>query len=111
MHVLTSLTGVEALLRGLEGTTHGQPFYAGWGLTIDLAGRIARRRRLLKLPELAAAVLILYPRYLDPNDQQPCAPERLLQRFGELRRPRETWLTRARKWQGRFAKLIGRTSD
>ena len=33
VHVLTSLTGFEALMRGCAVTCHGTPFYAGWGLT------------------------------------------------------------------------------
>ena len=33
LHVLTSLAGFEALLRGLEVHCWGLPFYAGWGLT------------------------------------------------------------------------------
>ncbi|NIJ09426.1 capsule polysaccharide export protein KpsC/LpsZ [Sphingomonas vulcanisoli] len=111
VHVLTSLTGFEALLRGLEVTTHGRPFYAGWGLTADLAGPVARRTRRVALPELVAAALILYPRYLDPEVEQLCTPEQLLQRFAQRRYPRETWLTRVRKWQGRIAKLIGTTTD
>ena len=37
VHVLTSLTGFEALLRGKMVICYGQPFYAGWGLTNDLA--------------------------------------------------------------------------
>ena len=40
VHVLSSLTGFEALLREREVTVHGQPFYAGWGLTRDLAPAI-----------------------------------------------------------------------
>ncbi|WP_413889523.1 hypothetical protein [Candidatus Aalborgicola defluviihabitans] len=33
VHVLTSLTGFEALLQGKRVVCHGQPFYSGWGLT------------------------------------------------------------------------------
>ncbi|MCT7656493.1 hypothetical protein MBH78_21360 [Oceanimonas sp. NS1] len=36
VHVLTSLTGLEALVRGKPVTVWGQPFYAGWGLTTDI---------------------------------------------------------------------------
>ncbi len=35
VHVITSLTGFEALLRGIAVTAYGIPFYAGWGLTRD----------------------------------------------------------------------------
>jgi capsular polysaccharide export protein len=65
VHTLSSLTGFEALLRGLKVVTYGMPFYAGWGLTED---RLVcpRRSRELSLNELVAATLILYPVYVDP---------------------------------------------
>jgi capsular polysaccharide export protein len=62
VHVMTSLAGFEALLRGKRVVVHGQPFYAGWGLTQDLAP-IARRGRPLALDALVAGALILYPAY------------------------------------------------
>ena len=67
VHVLTSLSGFEALLRGIPVTTYGQPFYAGWGLTTDLEleARVqARRTRQLTLDELVAGALLLYPTYV-----------------------------------------------
>ncbi len=64
IHVLTSLAGFEALLRNKPVTCHGQPFYAGWGLTDDALPH-PRRRRRLGLDELVAGALILYPLYLD----------------------------------------------
>ncbi|WP_454742852.1 capsular polysaccharide biosynthesis protein [Cupriavidus necator] len=63
VHVLTSLAGFEALLRGTPVTTHGTPFYAGWGLTSDHY-RAPRRHRKLTLDMLVAGTLILYPRYV-----------------------------------------------
>jgi capsular polysaccharide export protein len=102
VHVLTSLAGFEALLRGREVVTHGVPFYAGWGLTRDLAGPLPRRGRTLSLPELVAGALILYPRYLDPVTRLPCPPEVMMARLSEQRRPRPTWLTRVRDMQGRL---------
>lgn len=62
VQVITSLTGFEALLRGLPVTCHGLPFYAGWGLTTDIFTS-PRRGRQLSLDALVAAALILYPRY------------------------------------------------
>jgi capsular polysaccharide export protein len=85
VHVLTSLTGFEALLRGLPVTCWGMPFYAGWGLTDDRGalppGMLPRRRRAT-LDELVAAALILYPRCIDPLTLLPCAPELLIERMG-----------------------------
>lgn len=67
VHVLTSQSGFEALLRGVPVTTYGQPFYAGWGLTqdTDLKPEVqARRTRQLSLDELVAGALLLYPTYV-----------------------------------------------
>jgi capsular polysaccharide export protein len=64
VHVMTSLVGFEALLRGLDVHVYGQPFYAGWGLTQD-ANPPARRTRKLSLDELVAGTYLLYPRYLN----------------------------------------------
>jgi capsular polysaccharide export protein len=106
VQVLTSLTGFEALLRGREVTCHGMPFYAGWGLTHDLAPVPARRGRDLTLEQLVAAVLILYPRYLDPVTHLPCPPEILIDRITDGTAPnRLRWITCLRQFQGRLTKM------
>lgn len=64
VHVLTSLAGFEALLRGKRVVCYGAPFYAGWGLTQDRV-LVSRRSRRLSLDGLAAVTLILYPRYVE----------------------------------------------
>ena len=103
VHVLTSLTGFEALLRRRDVTCHGVPFYAGWGLTRDLAEVPDRRGRRLTLDELIAAVLIVYPRYLDPVTGLPCTPEVLIRRFGDgVAHNRLGWVTKLRQAQGRL---------
>jgi capsular polysaccharide export protein len=80
VHTLTSLTGFEALLRGLPVTCWGAPFYAGWGLTEDRLP-VPRRTRRLALDELVAVALILYPRCVDPLTELPCPPEVVLDRL------------------------------
>jgi capsular polysaccharide export protein len=110
VHTLTSLAGFEALLRGRKVVAYGRPFYAGWGLTTDMAP-IDRGRRL-SLEELVAGALILYPRYLDPVTRLPCPPEIVVERLDdpELWRPGPLVLGRraqglaVRQWRG----LIGR---
>jgi capsular polysaccharide export protein len=62
VHTISSLVGFEALLRHIPVVCHGQPFYAGWGLTQDLTP-ISRRTRTLSLPMLVAGTLMRYPRY------------------------------------------------
>lgn len=102
IHVLTSLAGFEALMRGKPVTTHGVPFYAGWGLTLDLGHVPARRTRRRTIDELVAATLLIYPRYLDPVSRLPCSAELLVERMtqglAEIRSP----LVEIRKLQGRL---------
>jgi len=77
VHVITSLAGFEGLLRGKKVTCYGQPFYAGWGLTTDVAA-VARRTRSLSLDELVAGALILYPTYVSRKTGRFTSPERAL---------------------------------
>lgn len=105
VHVLTSLAGFEALLRGRDVTTHGVPFYAGWGLTRDLGAVPPRRTRKRTVDELVAATLILYPRYLDPVTRLPCEPEVLVKRIADGEATVRSPLVRVREIQGRINRL------
>ncbi|GAF61710.1 capsular polysaccharide export system protein KpsC [Psychrobacter sp. JCM 18903] len=76
VHTISSLTGFEALLRGLDVTCYGLPFYAGWGLTADIDAQLSpkadyleRRKRdtTLTLEQLLYCALIRYPLYRLPN--------------------------------------------
>ncbi len=100
VHVLTSLTGFEALLRGKAVTTHGVPFYAGWGLTEDLGEIPPRRTTRRNLSELVAASLILYTRYLDPITGLPCGADILIKRLQNGVTAPKSALTRFRQFQG-----------
>lgn len=111
IHVLTSLAGFEALLRGKEVITHGVPFYAGWGLTRDLGAVPARRTAERSLDELVAAVLIAYPRYLDPVTRLPCPVEVLIERMIADEAATPTFLERLRTLQGQARRgLAGKGS-
>lgn len=111
VHVLTSLSGFEALLRGCEVTCHGTPFYSGWGLTRDLADVPDRRGRSLTLDQLVAGVLLLYPRYLDPVTGLPCPPEVLVQRMAHGKAGnRLGWIGPVRRAQGRMMARIRKRS-
>ena len=78
VHVATSLTGFEALLRGIPVVCHGQPFYAGWGLTSDV-DPLRRRTRKLSLDQLVAGTLIVYPRYSSRTTSRRISPELALE--------------------------------
>lgn len=107
VHVLSSLAGFEALMRGREVTCHAAPFYAGWGLTRDLGAVPERRSRKLTLDALVAGVLILYPRYLDPVTGLPCPPEVLVGRMAGARAVnRLGWIAPLRRWQGRLMSMF-----
>jgi capsular polysaccharide export protein len=77
VHVLSSLAGFEALLRGKKVVCHGLPFYAGWGLTHDVLNT-PRRSRTLSIDELVAGVLLMYPRYVSRATRLPCTAEQAL---------------------------------
>lgn len=100
VHVITSLAGFEALLRGKSVTTHGVPFYAGWGLTRDLGPIPKRRTRKRSLDELVAATLLLYPRYLDPVTRLPCPVEVLVDRMANGQADITSPFITLRHWQG-----------
>ena len=78
---MTSLTGFEALLRGIIVTCLGTPFYAGWGLTRDHGRVPARRQARPTLEGLVHATLIDYPRYRDPVTGLPCTVEVIVDRL------------------------------
>ena len=76
VHTISSLTGFEALLRGLDVTCYGLPFYAGWGLTTDIDAKLSpkadylerrKRQTSLTLEQLLHCTLIDYPLYRIPN--------------------------------------------
>jgi capsular polysaccharide export protein len=95
VHVLTSLAGFEALLRGVEVHTWGLPFFAGWGLSHD---RLAcpRRGRQLQLDELVYGALVAYPRYVSRHSGLFIEPEHAIEELLEWSRepPRSPTLWR-----------------
>ncbi len=104
VHVLTSLAGFEALLRGRAVTCYGQPFYSGWGLTQDLIA-LPRRNRILRIDELVAGVLILYPRYMSRRSGALISPEQALDEllaWRERARPAVPW------WRSAFRMVLRR---
>lgn len=106
VHVNTSLAGFEALMRGKSVTTYGVPFYAGWSLTDDQGEVPARRTARRTIDELVAAVLLEYPRYLDPVTGLPCPPEVVVDRLIQGRTPASNLIVGLRRVQGRIMRRI-----
>ncbi|MFN7678804.1 MAG: capsular polysaccharide biosynthesis protein [Cyanobacteriota bacterium] len=108
VHVLTSLAGFEALLRGVEVHTWGLPFYAGWGLTHDKLAS-PRRGRPLDLDQLVYATLIAYPRYVSRHSGLFIEPEEAVRELvawrAEPPHPLGWWRRVFRHW-GRWADRI-----
>jgi len=82
VHVLSSLAGFDALLRGKRVCTYGLPFYAGWGLTDD-ALKQPWRQRELTLDMLVAGVLLRYPIYWDWRTRLFTTPESVVRLLGQ----------------------------
>lgn len=105
VHVNTSLTGFEALLREKPVTCHGLPFYAGWGLTTDKSDN-RRRQRTLTLPQLVAATLIDYPLYLSRTSGTFTTPENTLQELQQWREQSATWPDRFQAECGKWTRKL-----
>ena len=83
VHVMTSLTGFEALFRNRKVVVYGQPFYSGWGLTTDMTLN-TRRKRLLSLDQLVAGVLIEYSMYVSKTTTNWVRPEMALELVAKI---------------------------
>ena len=66
LHTITSLSGFEALLRGIKVVCYGLPFYAGWRLTNDFY-HSERRCRNVNLETLIYITLVEYTTYNLPQ--------------------------------------------
>jgi capsular polysaccharide export protein len=77
VYTITSFSGFEAALRGIDVDLFGFPFYGGWGFTNDRHSipLSEKRRRQLKPAEVLAGALVLYPDYFHPVTGQRISPE------------------------------------
>lgn len=81
VYVVSSQLGFDALLAGVPVTCFGIPFYAGWGLTDDRAKDPHSRRQPATIEQLAAAALLDYTIYLEPETFAAIDLETALQRL------------------------------
>ena len=97
LHTMTSLSGFEALLRGVPVVTWGQPFYAGWGLTEDKyppEDRLQSR----SLVELVFITLVKYPVYIDWDTGLYATPEWMVEKFSEQKAKTNQQQSRWHRW-------------
>jgi len=85
VYTVTSQVGFEALIWGKRVRTFGMPFYAGWGLTDDELPAPSRRETAT-LEKLVNAALVLYPKYIDLETDEPCEVERAIEYIAFQRR-------------------------
>ncbi|HDZ8846003.1 TPA: capsular polysaccharide biosynthesis protein [Aeromonas veronii] len=90
VYTVSSQLGFEGLLLGKPVYCFGMPFYAGWGLTHD-SKQCERRNVKVSLPQLVAAALICYPRYLDPVLGQRCEVEEVVAIIARQIKPAPRW--------------------
>ena len=84
VYTVSSLTGFEALIRGLPVRCFGMPFYAGWGATRDELSS-ARRTRTRTTEELFVGAYLLCTRYINPLSGEPATLEDTIERLVEMR--------------------------
>lgn len=89
VYTVSSQLGFEAILAGHRPHVFGQPFYAGWGLTHDVAP-LPRRSRNLTRVQMFAAAMILAPVWYDPCRDRLCSFEEAVDQLeAEVRAFRE----------------------
>ncbi len=80
VYVVSSLLGLEALVRGLPVRVFGLPFWAGWGASADELSCLRRTRRLTP-EQIFSAAYLLYARYVDKLGGQACGIETVIERL------------------------------
>ena len=106
LHVMTSLAGFEALVRGKTVHCWGIPFYSGWGLTIDhliCSRRVAKR----SLAELVYIAHCFYPRYIHWGTKRFTTPERLIHALKMEKTIQPVEQSKTLKWFGKVKRKAG----
>lgn len=126
VYTVSSQLGFEAIMAGHRPNVFGQPFYAGWGLTVDRhPGGLPRRGRQLSRAQLFAGAMILYPKWYDPYRDRLCTLEdaiaTLESQVRAWREDRHGWAAQGmRLWKraplqkffgGQRRVVFGKTSD
>lgn len=112
VYTVSSQLGFEAIYAGHKPRVFGQPFYAGWGLTVD-EFPVPRRTRKLTRAQLFAGAMLLYPKWYDPYRDRLCPLEDTMEALAaQTRAWREDYrgwtASRMRMWKrGPLQKFFG----
>ncbi len=101
VYTVSSQLGFEAIYAGHKPRVFGQPFYAGWGLTVD-EFPVPRRQRTLTRAQLFAGAMIIYPRWYDPYRDQLCDLETAMEALAAQSR---AWREDHRGWTASAMRL------
>lgn len=101
VYTVSSQMGFEAIYAGHKPRVFGQPFYAGWGLTLD-ERPLPRRQRSLTRAQLFAATMMLYARWYDPYRDQLCSLEDAI---SQLEAQARAWREDHTGWNGHGVRL------
>lgn len=101
VYTVSSQMGFEAIYAGHKPRIFGQPFYAGWGLTLD-ERPVPRRHRQLTRAQLFAASMMLYPRWYDPIRDDLCELEEVI---GQLEAMTRAWREDRLGWNAHGIRL------
>lgn len=86
VYAATSLLGMEALIHGRKVKSYGWNFYTGWGLTEDRCPSARpTRKQNVSLERLFEAAYLQYSHFFDPDTEESCEMDRILDHF-ELQR-------------------------
>ena len=94
VYTVSSGLGFEAIHAGHKPRVFGQPFCAGWGLTVD-ENPVARRQRTLTRSQLFAGAMILAATWYDPYRDRLATIEEAMQALAAQAR---AWRDDQRGW-------------
>ncbi|PDT80570.1 hypothetical protein CO676_26580 [Sinorhizobium sp. BJ1] len=118
VYTISSLVGMEAVMRNIPVTTVGLPFYAGWGVTDDRCSErrgwkvYQRRRAKLNSLQVFAGTYLLYARYLASPDGHAGLAAACMRIIGE-RQLRRSPLTvpKAQKDRENLLRRVSKSDD
>ena len=78
--VVTSQIGFEALIYGKEVHVFGNPFYSGFGLTVEHNNfDFSEVKKKVLIEQLVFGTLVMFLKYLDPRTMKNCEVEEIME--------------------------------